>query len=65
MVETTSDINNGKIEIYNVNGKKIVEQTIFKTINQLNLNALSLGIYIIKISNNEQLITERKIVIMR
>lgn len=50
-----------KIDIYNILGKKIVSQEIDTTLNSLNLTSLSKGVYLVKISNQNQTVTKKLI----
>ena len=64
-IETPSDLGNGTIVLYNVAGQKIMEQSIKESNTILNTNALTAGVYLVKVSNNDQVIDQKKIMIVK
>ena len=60
-------IDSGKIEIYNLNGKKIVSLNLLKGKSTISLNAeqFSNGIYIAKLISQNNIIATRKLVIIK
>ena len=57
-IDTNQSLN---IEIFNILGKRIISDEVNSNKNYLNLSDLNSGIYLIKISNNNQTITKKLI----
>jgi hypothetical protein len=53
--------NNAKIIIYNTNGKIIVQQSIISLETMINTSIMPLGVYLVKLFNNDLVIDVRKI----
>ena len=64
-VETSQDVKNGIVEIYNINGQKMSEQVITDNNTTLNTSNLSTAVYIIKTLSENKTIDVRKITISR
>ena len=64
-IETTPDIKNGVLVIYNINGQKMLEQTLQDTNTEINTNNFAAGVYILKISNENRIMDVRKITIRK
>ena len=64
-IETTPDIDKGTIVIYNINGQKIIEQIVKESNTEIDTHNLTTGVYIVKVSNADKLIEEKKIIIRR
>ena len=62
-IEVTPKINNGKIFIYDMKGIKLLEQPLNGNTATINTSKLLKGIYILKLSNNNVLVENKKIVI--
>ena len=62
-IEVTPKINNGKIFIYDMKGTKLLEQSLNGNNATINTSKLMKGIYILKLSNNNVLVENKKIVI--
>lgn len=63
IIETDGDTSNGKIEIFDVKGQKVIEQPLNKKKIEVNINFLKVGIYIVKVSGNDQLNEVQKVMI--
>lgn len=55
--------NLSKIEIYNLLGKKITSTKVVKSIQTIDTSALSNGIYLVKLSNDDNISATKKIII--
>jgi len=62
-IETSSTMENGILDIYNIKGQKVVEHLINDSYTEINTSNLANGIYIVKVSNSDNQIEERKIMI--
>jgi len=62
-IETSQDLTNGLIAVYNIKGQKIIEKSIKAGDVDLDTHNLAKGIYIMKISSNNQQIEEKKLII--
>ncbi|MBU3009817.1 T9SS type A sorting domain-containing protein [Polaribacter vadi] len=60
-----NDVSNkvSKVEIYNLLGKKIISKKITNTVQTINTSELSEGIYLVKLSNENNISTTKKIII--
>jgi len=65
LIVTSSTQNNDKIVIYNSVGLKMIEASINKNKMIINTSVLALGVYHVKILENEKILVERKIKITR
>lgn len=57
-----SDYENANVEIYNAVGQKVVEQTLQNNLTQLDLTNFSHGFYFVRVTKNNTLIYQSKIV---
>ncbi len=64
-VESATDLENGNVIIYNISGQKIIEQSLTGKTNDINTANLPIGVYIVKISANNQVIDQKKIMIRK
>jgi len=64
-IETSLDVKNGIVEIYNINGQKMSEQVISENNTGVNTGNLPSAVYIFKILSNNKTIDVRKITIVR
>ena len=62
-IETAQDLTNGLITVYNIKGQKLIERSIKAGDMELDTHNLAIGIYIMKISSNNQQIEEKKLII--
>ena len=58
---TLNEINNTTISIINIVGKEVVRQKVTSYINKINLAHLPIGIYLVRISSNENIFTQKVI----
>lgn len=61
-IEISSTPVNEKVFIYNLNGQQIIEQSLFNSKTDINTKNLSTGVYILKITKDNQIIDVRKII---
>ena len=62
-IESSQDVTIGSIVIYNINGQMVIEQPIKAGNIDLDTHNFATGIYIMKISSNNQQFEERKLII--
>jgi len=62
-IESSEDVTIGSISIYNIKGQKVIEQSIKAGNIDIDTHNFAKGIYIMKISSNNQQIEERKLII--
>jgi hypothetical protein len=55
----TGNIQNGTIEIYDVHGNKVAEKKICSGMTELEISAMSSGIYLLSIKNEKYLVTKK------
>ena len=60
----TSDTpTNEKISIYNLNGQKVIDQSINNTRTEVDTSSLTTGVYVIKITDSDKVVEVRKIIV--
>jgi Predicted signal transduction protein containing sensor and EAL domains len=64
-IETTTAINDGTAIIYNLNGKKMIEQSFNESNAEMNTGNLAVGVYIVVVKSAGQMIDKQKVVIVR
>ncbi len=62
IIELTNNIDIGKLQIFNPIGKKIFETDITNSTIEINISQFSKGIYILRFSDNERIISKKLIV---
>jgi len=55
--------NNQRIVIYDVKGQKLIDKSINSNTTQVDTSTLMMGIYIVKIMDNDKIIDTRKIIV--
>ena len=55
--------NNQKIAIFNIKGQKIIDQSINNSKTEIDTSNLTAGVYVVKISDNDNVIEIRKIIV--
>ena len=55
--------NNQRIVIYDLNGQKLIDKSINSSTTQVDTSSLVMGIYIVKIMDNDKIIDIRKIIV--
>lgn len=63
IIETDAETSNGIIEIFDLKGQKVIEHPLNEKKTELNINFLKVGIYIAKISGENQLNEVKKIMV--
>ena len=61
-IQLTNNINNGKFEIFNLIGEKMIEQNVTNSKIEINVNSFPIGVYLVKYSNSDFIITNKLIV---
>ena len=64
-IESTSDIKDGVIEIYNIRGQRIINVPINESNTEINTSNFAEGVYIVKISKDNKQIETKKIIVGR
>jgi len=62
-IESSQDLTIGSIAIYNIKGQKLIEQSIKAGNTDLDTHNFAKGVYIMKISSNNQQLEQRKLII--
>lgn len=62
-IETSQTVKNGSISIYNIKGQKLIEQSLKIGNTDLDTQNLALGVYIMRISINNNQTEEKKLII--
>src|ERR1035437_131446 len=62
-IESSSELNNGKVIVYNIKGQRIIEQAILPGSMDIDTRALAKGVYLLKISGANQKTEDKKIII--
>lgn len=62
-IETNAEEGNGSLEIFDLKGQKVIEYPLSEKKTEININILKAGIYIAKISTNNQLSEVKKIIV--
>ena len=65
LIVTSPTPNNDKIIIYNLEGLKMIEASINKSKTEIDTSILAMGVYHVKIIENDKILEERKITIVR
>ncbi|NDP20092.1 MAG: T9SS type A sorting domain-containing protein [Paludibacter sp.] len=64
-VESTSEIKNGTIEIFNIKGQRIINLPIIEMNTEISTSQFATGVYIVKILNNNEQLEVKKIIVGR
>ena len=62
-IESSTGLNNGKVIIYNIKGQRIIEKSISGGNMDIDTRTLAKGIYLLKISSDNQRTEDKKIII--
>ena len=62
-IEINTETDNSKIEIFDLKGQRVIEKPLNENKTEINIDFLKIGIYIAKISSNNQQSEVRKIVV--
>lgn len=63
MVDTSTDLKNSIVAIYNINGQKLIEQPVYESNTKINTANLATAFYILKIIKDNKTIDVKKIAI--
>lgn len=63
MVDTSPDLKNSMVTIYNLNGQKLIEQPVFENSTKINTGTLSAAVYILKIVKENKIVEVKKMTI--
>lgn len=64
-IETSSELKNGKVEIYNISGQKMATQTVNGNKTEINSTNFLVGVYIVKVMEQGKVIEQQKIMIRK
>lgn len=64
-IETSSAINDGTAIIYNLNGQKLIEQSINDSNAEINTENLAVGVYVVAVKSAGVVVDKQKIVIVK
>ncbi len=62
-IESSSELNNGKVIVYNIKGQRIIEQAVLPGNMDIDTRALAKGVYLLKISGSNHKTEDKKIII--
>ncbi len=65
VVETSSELKNGSIEVYNISGQRMLTQMLDNERTEISSANLSVGVYLVKILNDNQAVDQQKIMIRK
>jgi hypothetical protein len=63
MIDTSPDLINSMVAIYNTNGQKLIEQLVYGNSTKINTGTLTAAVYILKIVKENKIIEVKKIVL--
>ncbi len=60
---STTDINNGVVTVFNINGQKLLEQNLNNQFTEISTNNLAVGVYIVKVTSAGKEIENKKLIV--
>ena len=64
-IESSAELNHGFITIYNISGQKMIDEALNVSSTEINTTNLAVGVYLVKVMDNNELIEQKKIMIRK